>query len=107
MTLASASPLRVTLPDAARGTTAANAVTRPHHVGRRRQGSVAGQIREQRRGYARAVLQGVARTHRGRPASGVATILRQSLTSLGVRLPPARLRELAAQIEAGQPVELA
>jgi hypothetical protein len=49
----------------------------------------------------------VARTHRGRPASGVATILRQSLTSLGVRLPPARLRELAAQIEAGQPVELA
>jgi hypothetical protein len=49
----------------------------------------------------------VARTHRGRPASGVATILRQSLTPLGVRLPPARLRELAAQIEAGQPVELA
>jgi hypothetical protein len=48
----------------------------------------------------------VARTHRGRPASGVARILQQSLTPLGVRLSPARLRELAAQIEAGQPVEL-
>jgi hypothetical protein len=67
---------------------------------------VARQIKDQRRGYARAVLQGVARTHHGRSAPGVATILRQALTPLGVRLSPAQLRDLARQIAAGQPVEL-
>jgi hypothetical protein len=63
-------------------------------------------IKEQRRGYARAVLQGVARTHRGLPAAQVRKILTQTLGPLGVRLSPAALRELAGHIEAGRPVEL-
>jgi hypothetical protein len=67
---------------------------------------VARQIKDQRRGYARAVLQGLARTYQGRPASSVAPILRQALVPLGVRLSAARLRELPRHIEAGQPVQL-
>ena len=75
---------------------------------RARQGqtSVAAQIKEQRRGYARAVLQGLARTYRGRPAVQVAKVLRNSLSPLGVRLSPVQARELAQHIEAGRPVEL-
>jgi hypothetical protein len=52
------------------------------------------------------VLQGLARTYRGRPAAQVAKVLRNSLTPLGVRLSPVQVRELAAHIEAGRPVEL-
>jgi hypothetical protein len=67
---------------------------------------VARQVRQQRRGYATAVLRTVARTHRGRPATQIHAMLRSSLTPLGVRLTPATLRGLAADIAAGRPVEL-
>jgi len=68
--------------------------------------SVARQVKLQRRGYATAVLRTLARTHRGRPATQIHATLRSSLAPLGVRLSPARLRELAADIAAGRPVEL-
>jgi hypothetical protein len=68
--------------------------------------SVARQVKQQRRGYATAVLRTLARTHRGRPATQIHATLRSSLAPLGVRLTPARLRELAADIAAGRPVEL-
>jgi hypothetical protein len=68
--------------------------------------SVARQVKQQRRGYATAVLRTLARTHQGRPATQIHATLRSSLASLGVRLTPARLRELAADIAAGRPVEL-
>ena len=68
--------------------------------------SVARQVRQQRRGYATAVLRTLARTHQGRPATQIHATLRISLASLGVRLTPATLRELAADLAAGRPVEL-
>ncbi len=68
--------------------------------------SVARQVKQQRRGYATAVLRTLARTHRGRPATQIHATLRSSLAPLGVRLNPATLRELAADIAAGRPVEL-
>ena len=52
--------------------------------------SVARQVKQQRRGYATAVLRTLARTHQGRPATQI----------------HATLRELAADIAAGRPVEL-
>ena len=67
---------------------------------------VARQVKQQRRGYAAAVLRTLARTHRGRPATQIRATLRGSLAPLGVRLTPATLRELAADIAAGRPVEL-
>ncbi len=66
---------------------------------------VARQVKQQRRGYAAAVLRTLARTHRGRPATQIRATLRGSLAPLGVRLTPATLRELAADIAAGRPVE--
>ena len=42
----------------------------------------------------------------GRPATQIHATLRGSLAPLGVRLTPATLRELAADIAAGRPVEL-
>ena len=68
--------------------------------------SVARQVKQQRRGYAAAVLRTLARTHQGRPATQIHATLRGSLAPLGVRLTPATLRELAADIAAGRPVEL-
>jgi hypothetical protein len=68
--------------------------------------SVARQVKQQRRGYAAAVLRTLARTHQGRPATQIHATLRSSLAPLGVRLTPAMLRELAADIAAGRPVEL-
>jgi hypothetical protein len=68
--------------------------------------SVARQVKQQRRGYATAVLRTLARTHQGRPATQINATLRSSLTPLGVRLSPATLRDLAADIAAGRPVEL-
>ena len=67
---------------------------------------VARQITDQRRGYARAVLQALARTQHGRPTAQVQRVLRESLTPLGVRLSTARLHQLATDIAAGRPVEL-
>ncbi len=69
--------------------------------------SVASQIKQQRRRYARAVLGGLARTQEGQPTAHVHRVLRQALTPLGVRLPAETLRQLAADITAGRPVDLA
>jgi hypothetical protein len=68
--------------------------------------SVARQVKQQRRGYATAVLRTLARTHQGRPATHIHATLRSSLTPLGVRLTPTTLRALAVDIAAGRPVEL-
>jgi len=68
--------------------------------------SVVRQGNQQRRGYGTAVLRTLARTHRGGPATQIHATLRGSLAPRGVRLPPATLRELAADIAAGRPVEL-
>jgi hypothetical protein len=90
-----------------RSTTTPAAVPRPTPPRRKpARISVARQVRQQCRGYATAVLRTVARTHRGRPATQIHAMLRSSLTPLGVRLTPATLRGLAADIAAGRPVEL-
>ena len=102
----SAFATRVTSPATARRRVASEAVVASQYGVRRAQGGVARQIKDQRRAYARAVLRGLARTYQGRPAAGVATILRQALVPLGVRLSPAQLRGLARDIEAARPVEL-
>ncbi len=91
MTTTSANPSRQRATAAARGG---------------RAGSVAAQVKEQRRGYARAVVRSLARAHRGQPVAQVQRVLRSALTPLGVRLSSAALRELAVGIAAGTPVEL-
>ncbi len=68
--------------------------------------SVAAQVRAQRRRYAQAVLQSLARSHQGQPAARVQKALKNSLNPLGVRLSPTRLHQLATDIAAGRPVEL-
>jgi hypothetical protein len=73
---------------------------------RQRVGSVAAQVKDQRRGYARAVVRSLARAQLGQPVAQVERVLRGALTPLGVRLSPAALRELAAGIAGGTPVEL-
>ena len=75
-------------------------------VGRGRAGSVAAQVKEQRRNFARAVVRSLARALHGQPVAQVQRQLRSALTPLGVRLSPVALRELAAGIAAGTPVEL-
>jgi hypothetical protein len=73
--------------------------------GTRRTG-ISRQVKLQRRGHAQAVLRALARSQRGRPTAQVQRVLRESLSPLGVRLSPAALHELAADITAGRPVEL-
>jgi hypothetical protein len=68
--------------------------------------SMSWQVKQQRRGYAQAVLRALARSHRGRPTLQIQRVLRDALSPLGVRLSPAVLQELAAGIAAGRPVEL-
>ena len=80
------------------------AVTSANPTGRA--GSVAARVKEQRRGYARAVVRSFVRSQRGQPVAQVQRALRGALTPLGVRLSPSALRELAASIAAGTPVEL-
>ena len=63
------------------------------------------QAKQQRRGYAQAVLRALARSQRGRPTAQVQRVLRDTLPPLGVRLSPTALRDLAG-IAAGRPVEL-
>ena len=89
-------------------TTSTNPTRRPATLPARsgRAGSVAAQVKEQRRNYARAVVRSLARLHRGQPVTQVQRQLRSALTPLGVRLSPTALRELAAGIAAGTPVEL-
>ena len=68
--------------------------------------SISRQVQQQRRGYAQAVLRALARSQRGRPTPQIQRVLRDALSPLGVRLPPAALQELAKGIAAGRPVEL-
>ena len=82
------------------------APARAVRAGTARSGSVAAQVTEQRRTYARAVVRSLARVLRGQPVAQVQRQLRSALTPLGVRLGPAALRELAVGIAAGIPVEL-
>lgn len=72
----------------------------------RSKAAVARQVKEQRRGYARAVLAALARSLRGRPTPQVRRVLRDSLRPLGVRLSPVDLRAIAKNISTGQPVQL-
>jgi len=84
----------------------ASAGQRPRYQSQTRRSDAARQVKEQRRRYAGAVLSGVARTQQGRPTATVQRVLRDALKPLGVRLTPDALRELAASIAAGRPVEL-
>ena len=68
--------------------------------------SMSRQVKQQRRGYAQAVLRAIARSQRGRPTRQIQRVMRDALSPLGVRLPPAVPQELAAGIAAGRPVEL-
>ena len=68
--------------------------------------SVASQVRQQRRCYARAVLRSLGRTQHGQPTGQVHRVLREALGSLGARLAAATLHQLAADISAGRPVDL-
>ncbi len=68
---------------------------------------MARQIKDQRHGYARAVLRTLARTQQDRPAAQVQRLLHDALTPLGVRLPAATLMQLASDNTAGRPVDLA
>ena len=70
-----------------------------------RRASMSRQVKQQRRGYAQAVLGALARSQRGRPTPQIQRVLRDALSPLGVRLPPAALQDLAADIAAGRPVE--
>jgi hypothetical protein len=71
-----------------------------------RRASMSRQVKQQRRGYAQAVLRALARSQRGRPIPQIQRVLRDALSPLGVRLSQAMLQELAAGIAAGRPVEL-
>ena len=71
-----------------------------------RRASMSRQVKQQRRGYAQAVLRALARSQRGRPTPQIQRVLRDALSPLGVRLSPTVLRELASGIAAGRPVEL-
>jgi hypothetical protein len=82
-------------------------VCRPMVVGRARVGrAVSGGSGGRRRNYARAVVRSLSRQHHGQPVAQVQQQLRSALTPRGVRLSPVALRELAAGISAGTPVEL-
>lgn len=72
----------------------------------RSKAAVARQVKEQRRGYTRAVLAALARSLHGRPTAQVRRVLRDSLRPLGVRLSPAELQAMASNISTGLPVQL-
>lgn len=63
-------------------------------------------VAAQRRGYAAAVVRGLARSHRGRTVAEIEAVLRASLPPLGVRLSVAARRELALAIAHGRPAAL-
>lgn len=72
----------------------------------RSKAAMARQVKEQRRGYARAVLAALARSLNGRPAAQIRRVLQDSLRPLGVRLSAAELQAIAKNISTGQPVQL-
>ena len=51
--------------------------------------SISRQVKQQRRGYAQAVLRALARSQQGRPTPQVQRVLRDALSPLGVRVSPA------------------
>jgi len=63
-------------------------------------------VKEQRRGYARAVLAALARSLQGRPTPRIRQIVKDSLQPLGVRLSTVELQTIAKGISAGHPVQL-
>jgi len=63
-------------------------------------------VKEQRRGYARAVLAALARSLQGRPTPQIRRIVKTSLQPLGVRLSTVELQAIAKGISAGHPVQL-
>ncbi len=63
-------------------------------------------VKEQRRGYARAVLAALARSLQGRPTAQIRPILKSSLQPIGVRLSTVELQTIAKGINAGHPVQL-
>jgi len=63
-------------------------------------------VAQQRRGYARKVLAGLARRHAGQPARDIERQLSSVLTPLGVRLSAAQRHDLAVAIHHGAPVDL-
>ena len=77
------------------------APTRPVH-----RAAVAKQAAERRRAYAATVLRGLALTQQGRPVAQVPRLVKDALTPLGIRLPPAGWVQLAANVTAGRPVTL-
>ena len=68
--------------------------------------TIARQVNKQRSRYAGAVLRSLAQSQQGRPTAHIQHLLRNSLTPLGVRLPSAKLHQLATDIAAGRPVRL-
>ncbi len=63
-------------------------------------------VKEQRRGYARAVLAALARSLQGRPTPQIRRIVKTSLQPLGVRLATVELQAIAKGISAGHSVQL-
>jgi len=63
-------------------------------------------VKEQRRGYARAVLAAFARSLQGRPTPQIRQIVKNSLQPLGVRLSTVELQTIAKGISTGHPVQL-
>lgn len=81
-------------------------VTAPERRPVRSKSAIARQVREQRRGYAGAVLATLARSMKGRPAPQIRRLVKDSLQPLGVRLSSSEWQALAKAITAGQPVQL-
>ena len=71
-----------------------------------RRAGVLKQAAKQRRAYAATVLRGLASTQQGRSIAQVRKLVRDALTPLGIRLPPAGWAQLAADLAAGRPAAL-
>jgi len=71
-----------------------------------RRPGVARQAAQARRAYAATVLRGLARTQQDRPVAQVRRLVKDALTPLGIRLPPAGWQQLAADLTAGRAVTL-
>ena len=81
-------------------------ITAPTRRPVRSRAMIARQVREQRRGYAVAVLAALARSMRGRPTAQIRRLVKDSLQPLGVQLSTAQWQAMAKAIAAGQPVQL-
>ena len=71
-----------------------------------RRPGVARQAALARRASAVTVLRGLARTQQGRPVRQVRRLVKDALTPFGIRLPPDRWQQLAADLAAGRTVTL-